>query len=118
MLSPEIPPPDRKKYLSIKQQVAWHNPFVRINLDGTIDLTTLGTGRQKITSADLRSVLVGLPTTDWPFGRVVAVQPCAARSTEREQVEKEDKALKEAWSRMRNTMSELAVQITLWPSAD
>lgn len=118
MLPNDIPPPDRKKYLSVKQQEDWKNPFLLLNPDGTLTLIAGETStRQTVKGEELESVLIGLPASDWSFGRVIAVQPSAIRSSEREQFEREDKALKQTWSRMRDTMTKLEVQVNLWPSA-
>ena len=117
MLSPEIPPPDRKKFLTIKVAEDWKNPFLMLNSDGTLALIAVSTGRRELNSAELESALIALPVDDWSFGRVIAVQPCALRSGDKEQFAREDRALKETWSRMRDTMSKLQVQTNLWPSA-
>ena len=117
MLSQEIPPPDRKKFLTIKRAEDWKNPFLLLNSDGTLTLNTIQNGKQELKGEQLEKALIELPFDDWSFGRVIAVQPCALRSDNKEQFEKEDKALKETWSRMRDTMSKLQVQINLWPSA-
>lgn len=116
MLSKDIPPPDRKKYLSIKSQEDWKNPFLMLNSDGSLTLIT-SEGRKQIKSEELETTLIGLAKDEWSFGRVIAVQPSAIRSGDKEQFEREDKALKHTWSRMRETMSKLDVQTNLWPSA-
>jgi hypothetical protein len=117
MLSNLIPPPDRKQFLTVKRQEDWRNPFLQLGADGTVTLLAASNASQKIEAVALEKALVELPASDWPFGRVIAVQPCAIRSEDKEQYVLEDKALKETWSRMRDTMSKLNVQVNLWPSA-
>jgi hypothetical protein len=117
MLSETIPPPDRKQFLTVKKQEDWRNPFLRLNSDGTVTLLASSNAFQKLEGVNLEKALVELPVSDWPFGRVIAVQPCATRSEDKAQYALEDKALKETWSRMRDTMSKLNVQVNLWPSA-
>ena len=117
MLSNTIPPPDRKQFLTVKRQEDWRNPFLQLNSDGTVTLLATSNASQTLTGVNLEKALLELPVSDWPFGRVIAVQPCAARSEDKAQYAVEDKALKETWSRMRDTMSKLSVQVNLWPSA-
>jgi hypothetical protein len=117
MLSEAIPPPDRKQFVSVKLQKDWRNPFLQLNSDGTITLLASSCASQKLAGVSLEKALLELPVCDWPFGRVVAVQPCATRAEDQAKYAVEDKALKETWSRMRDTMSKLGVQVNLWPSA-
>lgn len=117
MLSKTIPPPDRKQFLTVKRQEDWRNPFLQLNADGTITLTTADCAALRLSGVELEKALLELPLSGWPFGRVVAVQPCATRSEDKDEYAREDRALKETWSRMRDTMSKLSVQVNLWPSA-
>ena len=116
MLSAEITAPDRKKFLHIKQKHEWQNPFLVLNVNGSFEITANAIGCKQITEDELEEVLCQLPVKDWPYGKVIAVQPCAARSTDAEAFAQEDKAIKNAWGRMRETVTKLGVQINLWPS--
>ncbi|HEY9681298.1 MAG TPA: hypothetical protein V6C86_06950 [Oculatellaceae cyanobacterium] len=117
MLSSEITLPDRKQFLHIKQQVDWKNPFLVLNVDGSLDIIAGALGRKKIKDVELEDVLCQLPVADWPYGKVIAVQPCAARSTAPEAFAQEDKAIKNTWGHMREAVTKLGIQINLWPSS-
>ena len=116
MFSEDVPPPDRKQFLTVKRKEDWKNPFLQLNPDGAFDLSAASGEPHNIDGVDLEKHLLALPLTAWPFGRVVAVQPCAARSEDKDAYAREDKAIKETWSRMRDIMRKLEIQVNLWPS--
>jgi hypothetical protein len=116
MLSAEITAPDRKKFLHIKQKQEWCNPFLVLNVDGSFEVSASAIGCRQITDAELEETLCQLPVQDWPYGKVIAVQPCAARSADAEIFAQEDRAIKNAWGRMRETVTKLGIQLNLWPS--
>jgi hypothetical protein len=113
-----LPPPDRKKYLHIKKREDWQNPFLVLNIDGTLDIIADGAMRKQIKINELEDVLCLLQSQAWTYGKVIAVQPCAARSADKETFAREDQALKDAWSRMREILGKLEIQVNLWPSSD
>lgn len=116
MLDNQIPAPERSKYIKVRSASEWANPFLVLNNDGTILVTTKsGTTNQRI--EDLEAHFLVLPLSDWSFGRVIALQPCALRSGSGEEFKKEDNAIKKTWSILRDITRDLKIEINLWPSA-
>ena len=89
----QIPPPSKTRYLAVKNLTSWENPYLTIQ-DNMVTLhvtvadanqTDLGVGgilrpvgarRQdlNVRTSDLPSALNAVPTTAWPYGRVVALE--------------------------------------------
>ncbi len=113
----QIPPPSKTRYLAIKSLTSWENPYLTIQ-DSMVTLhvtvadanqTDLGVGgilrpvgarRQdlNVRTADLPSALNAVPTTAWPYGRVVALEeahdaPASARPELRRNMESAIKIL-------------------------
>lgn len=88
----KIPLPTKSMYVDVHDPSAWVNPFISVEAE-TLDLriiladanpSTLGEGtmlrppgarreEMVIRPEDLMKALLALPTTAWPYGRVVAV---------------------------------------------
>ncbi len=113
----QIPPPSKTRYLAVKSLTAWENPYLTIQ-DSMVTLhvtvadgnqTDLGVGgilrpvgarRQdlNVRTGDLPSALNAVPSTAWPYGRVVAVEeahdaPASARPQLRRNMEAAIKTL-------------------------
>ena len=89
----QIPPPSKTRYLAVKSLTTWENPYLTIQGNmvtlhvmvadandsglgvGGI-LRPVGARRQdlNVRTADLPAALNAVPTTAWPYGRVVAVE--------------------------------------------
>ena len=88
-----IPPPSKTLYLSVKSLTAWQNPYLTIQgsmvtlhvtvADGNTSdlgvggiLRPVGARRQdlNVRTSDLPAALNAVPTTAWPYGRVVALE--------------------------------------------
>ncbi len=89
----QIAPPAKGRYISIQHAASWQNPFIEVGTH-TLKVTVLvadpnpvsaGAGGimrpagarrtiQEIRTADLGEMLTALPSTAWPYGRVVAVE--------------------------------------------
>ena len=74
-LKSQIGPANPRRYKFILDAKDWANPYLVIRRDG-IEIISKGlpSGRRTVSSADLRRTLIELPTTAWPYGRVVAMQ--------------------------------------------
>ncbi len=89
----QIPPPSKTRYLAIKTLTSWENPYLTIQgsmvtLHVTVAdanssdlgvggiLRPVGARRQdlNVRTADLPAALNAVPTTAWPYGRVIAVE--------------------------------------------
>ena len=74
--SERIPAADPEKYKSVRDAKDWANPYLIVKANG-IDVIskTLPSGRKVVAPGELREALMTLPSTAWPYGRVVAIQP-------------------------------------------
>ena len=69
-----IPPADPQKYASVKDMKTWRNPYLIIRVDG-VGLLDVSDNLTQILDPDkLTGALANLPSSAWPYGRVVAVQ--------------------------------------------
>ena len=117
MLDSKIAQPDRKQFTAVRNPKDWRNPFILLNTDGTLRVTAQGTYRHKVDAKELKDLLLNLPVSAWPFGRVISIQPSSLRSTDEEALAEEDRLLKRAWSIVRDVVRELKVEMNVWPSA-
>ncbi len=69
-----IPPADPQKYASVKDMKTWRNPYLIIRVDGVGLLDVSDNLTQILDPNKLTQALANLPTSAWPYGRVVAVQ--------------------------------------------
>ena len=70
----QIPPADPEKYAGMRDLKAWRNPYLIVRVDG-VALLDVGDNLQQILDPNkLPEVLASLPTSAWPYGRVVAIQ--------------------------------------------
>ncbi len=73
-LDPQIGKPDPVQYRSVRDSREWRNPYLDVSNSGFL-LRSASTQRPIfVAPSDLRRVLAELPTSDWPYGRVVVVQ--------------------------------------------
>jgi hypothetical protein len=82
----QIPPADPQKYAGMRDMKAWRNPYLIVKVDG-VGLLDVSNNEQQIVDPDkLSEALAKLPSSAWPYGRVVAIQEIGAASSD------EDKA--------------------------
>ena len=68
-----IPPPDPSKYPSFSDMSGWKNPYLVVREDG-IGLVDLSNHEVHILKPEeIPAELVSLPSSAWPYGRVVLV---------------------------------------------
>jgi hypothetical protein len=74
--SQRIPAADLEKYKSVRDAKDWANPYLIVKANGIeVIAKTIPSGREVVAVGDLREALMTLPSTAWPYGRVVAIQP-------------------------------------------
>jgi hypothetical protein len=107
----QIPPPSKARYMAIHSLTTWENPYLTVQggmvtlhvLLADANTSTLGQGgmlrpvgarRQdlNIRVSNLPEALSSIPTSSWPYGRVVAVEeahqvPVSARPEVRRNLE-------------------------------
>jgi hypothetical protein len=82
----QIPSADSGKYAAVRDMKTWRNPYLIVRVDG-VGLLDVSNNEQQIVDPDkLPEALAKLPTSAWPYGRVVAIQENSAANSE------EDKA--------------------------
>jgi hypothetical protein len=78
----QIPPADSGKYAAVRDMKTWRNPYLIVRVDG-VGLLDVSNNEQQIVDPDkLPEALAKLPTSAWPYGRVVAIQEIGAASSE------------------------------------
>ena len=108
----QIPPADSGKYAAVRDMKTWRNPYLIVRVDG-VGLLDVSNNEQQIVDPDkLLEVLAKLPTSAWPYGRVVAIQEISADSSE------EDKAkLRKNRALAAGALESMKVLINWVPSA-
>src|SRR5687767_209694 len=71
-LNPAIPPAIEAKYKGIRDAKDWLNPQITIRAEGVEVVTNaIPGGRRTVPPDGLRDLLIKLPVSAWPYGRVV-----------------------------------------------
>jgi hypothetical protein len=71
-LDPKIPAAIHSRYKDIRDAKDWRNPILIVSPnDVEVRSSALIGGKKIVRPPDLRSVLIGLPVSAWPYGRVI-----------------------------------------------
>ena len=107
-----LPPADAEKINAVRNMKNWKNPYLIVRVDG-VGLLDSSNNEQKILTPDqLLAALAELPTSAWPYGRVVAVAESAPKGTS-----EADKAqLRRNRALLAGTLENLQVVINWVPS--
>jgi hypothetical protein len=81
-----IPSADSVKYEHIQDMKSWRNPYLIVRMDGVALYDSADSAEILVKPEDLLAALAKLPTSYWPYGRVVAAQENAARASEQDGV--------------------------------
>ncbi len=113
-LNPKIPAPIRAKYRGIRDARDWLNPIITIRAEGIeVDSRAIPSGRKTVASGELRTLLLSLPVSAWPYGRVVIASDIGLR-----QVDRSDEApIKRNHEAAERVLKALHVEVDWWPSA-
>jgi hypothetical protein len=118
-LDSRIQPPDLRKYEDIRDGNDWLNPYLVIRPEG-IQLIARGSSveRKVISRHELKKMLISLPVTAWPYGRVIGVQEIGIRSgsPNSEIWRKDDELIEKNKIEVNRVLSSLGVRIKWWPS--
>jgi hypothetical protein len=72
-----LPPADTRQVSAVRDMKNWKNPYLIVRVDG-VGLLDSANNEQKILTPDrLVAALAELPSSAWPYGRVVAVAESA-----------------------------------------
>jgi len=101
-----IPPPDPSKYPSVSDMTNWQNPYLVVREDGIgfVDLSNREVHILK--PEEIPAELVSLPSSAWPYGRVVLV----AQAVPKNPTEQTKAELRKNRALLLGTLKELDVQ--------
>ena len=68
-----IPPPDARKFPSISDMSGWKNPYFVVRQDGIGFVDLANHEIHLLKQEEVPAELVSLPSTAWPYGRVVMI---------------------------------------------
>jgi hypothetical protein len=101
-----IPAPDPSKYPIVSDMVHWQNPYLVVRGDG-IGLVDLGNREiHMLKPEEIPGKLVSLPSSAWPYGRVVLV----AESVPKDPTEQTKADVRKNRALLLGTLKELDVQ--------
>lgn len=108
----QIPAADPQKYGGTRDVKSWRNPYLVVKNDG-IWLVDVTNNEERPLDADhVLSSLAALPTSAWPYGRVVAVQEVGKPSSDADRA-----ALRRNRAILAGTLESAKVLINWVPSA-
>jgi len=102
-----IPIARREAYSGIREASQWKNPYLVVRPRGVEILSV----ESLVAPENLQTVLGALPSTAWPYGRIVAVQELGIRSGN------DDQMIAEVLEEVLATLKRLDVEVSRWPSA-
>jgi hypothetical protein len=108
----QIPPADPQKYASMRDMKAWRNPYLIIRPDGVGLLDPANNEQRLLKPGELLNALAALPSTAWPYGRVVVVTENSLASSEEQRV-----AIRRNKGIVAGTLESMQILINWVPSA-
>jgi hypothetical protein len=112
-LDSRIPPLARAMYEDIRDGKDWLNPKITIRAEGVeVESSAIPEGRRTVPVSELHDLLVALPTTAWPYGRVVVASDIGIRRGDRS----DDGPIRRNHEAAQEILDGLAVRVEWWPS--
>jgi len=113
-LNSDIPAAVHAKYKNIQDAKDWLNPKILISADGIeVVSDAIRDGRRTIPSGELRDLLIRLPVTAWPYGRVVLAQDLGLRRGDRS----DTRSIGRNHDAAEKILKALDIEVDWWPSA-
>ena len=81
-----IPPSDSAQYEHIRDMKTWRNPYLIIRTDGVALYDSVDNAEIHLKPEELLPALANLPTSNWPYGRVVAATDSSPGGAEQDRV--------------------------------
>jgi len=75
-----IPAPDPSKYPSISDMTSWKNPYLVVREDGIGFVDLSNREIHVLKHEEIPAELVALPSSAWPYGRVVLISQAAPKN--------------------------------------
>jgi len=82
----QIPPADAQKYGQMRDPKAWRNPYLLVKPDGLWLLDASNNEERPLKPDQVLNALAALPSSEWPFGRVVAVQEIVSENSDADRI--------------------------------
>jgi hypothetical protein len=82
----QIPPADPQKYTQLRNMKAWRNPYLIVKPDGLWLLDVSNSEERPLNPDQVLSALAALPSSEWPYGRVVAVQEIGSGNSDADRI--------------------------------
>jgi hypothetical protein len=102
-----IPAPDASKYPSISDMTAWKNPYLVVREDGVGFVDLSNREIHVLKQEEIPAELVALPSSAWPYGRVVLISQAAPKNPS----EQTKADLRKNRALLLGTLKELDVQV-------
>jgi hypothetical protein len=81
-----IPAADQAQVDRMRDMKNWRNPYLIVRADGVALLDAADNAEIRLKPAELLPALAALPTSNWPYGRVVAAAENTAKGSEQDGV--------------------------------
>jgi hypothetical protein len=81
-----IPPADSAKYEHVQDMKNWRNPFLIVQANGVELYDAAEETERMLKPEELLSALAKLPSSKWPYGRVVAVRQAGGLGSEADKI--------------------------------
>ena len=81
-----IPAADQAQIDRMRDMKNWRNPYLIVRADGVALLDAADNAEIRLKPGELLPALAALPTSDWPYGRVVAAAENATKGSEQDGV--------------------------------
>jgi hypothetical protein len=113
-LSAAIGAPKRAQYQSILDGKDWRNPIITIQDDG-VNVRAKGiAGTKHIPVTELKRLLISLPVSSWPYGRVIAQSDQGILPLPPDEYLRR---MAEIRTQVAGILKELDITATFWPSS-
>jgi hypothetical protein len=110
-LDPAIGPPVPEKYTSIRDARDWQNPYLSVCGQGVIVyVRSVKRLSDTVPIERLRTTLLNLPVTAWPYGRIVALTDCSIEDPG------DTDGRKRRMRDVEGVLKALGLEIDRWPS--
>ncbi len=98
-------------YRDVRDAADWQNPYLVVLADGCVLLHSTASPNKKLPVEELKSALVALPASAWPYGKVIALQENSVRAPG------DDALIKKNREAIERLLNSLGLKIQLWPTA-
>lgn len=106
----KVRPADARAYRAVRDSKDWKNPYLIILADALELRSQSKQEAVKMLPDEIGNALLALPASDWPYGRVLAVQMSPVRTDEKDQA-----ALDSNLSRAEKDLKQMGIVAYPWP---